>query len=375
MVLLGAGASVEAGIPAAVQLTETLINYFRAHSRTGRVLRYVYGGLMLGKGARGEDPLKGINVEDLIEAVHLLARRKTLQIAPFIALWNEGVTAFQEQDAKHTLMDVLRNVIDTIDAPNAGGERAMKELALNHALDGLESHESQDFAYARNSVVRALIELLWVEEASRVGYLQPLVAQGKDDVLTIASLNYDNTIELACADAGIPCSTGLDRWNNLEGFPAPTTGVDLLKLHGSVTWAKIRKDRVRTAEAPMPRTLVQEQARASIQRGYEPAVIFGAGNKLTAEGPFLELLLAFRERLEAYDELVVIGYSFSDDHINDALWRWINRRVVRRLHVIDFEEDKTVVPFKRLFKKMGDRYTCQVDGAGAGIKEIFAVKG
>lgn len=375
MVLLGAGASVEAGIPAAVQLTETLINYFRAYSRTGQVLRYVYGGLMLGKGTRGEDPLLGINVEDLIEAVNLLARRKSLQIAPFIALWNEGVTAFQEEDAKEALLRALREVAEITQTPDEGGARTMKATSLDHTIDSIASHRSQDFLYAKQSVVRALIEFLWVEDAGRVAYLEPLVAQGRTRPFTIASLNYDNTVELACAASGIACSTGLDRWNKLEGFVAPETGIDLLKLHGSVTWEKTRKEYARSAEAPMPRTLVREQLRDAIHRGYEPAVIFGGGNKLTAEGPFLELLLAFRERLEHYDELVVIGYSFADEHINDALWRWINRRITRRLHVIDFSRDKSFVPFRRLFEEMGDRYTYHIDGAAAGIQAVFGEGG
>lgn len=371
MVLLGAGASVEAGIPAAVQLTETLINYFRAYSRTGQVLRYVYGGLMLGKGARGEDPLLGINVEDLIEAVNLLARRKSLQIAPFIALWNEGVTAFQEEDAREALLRVLREVAAITQTPDHGGARTMKAMSLDNTIDNIAARQSQDFLFAAQSVVRALIELLWVEDSSRVAYLQPLVAQGRKHPFTIASLNYDNTVELACTAAGVACTTGLDRWNKLEGFSEPETGIDLLKLHGSVTWEKTRKDYVRSAETPMPRTLVKEQSRDAIHRGYEPAVIFGGGNKLTAEGPFLELLLAFRERLAQYDELVVIGYSFADEHINDALWRWINRRTTRRLHVIDYAEDASFVPFKHLFEEMGDRYTCRTDGAAAGIQAVF----
>jgi hypothetical protein len=39
-----------------------------------------------------------------------------------------------------------------------------------------------------------------------------------------------------------------------------------------------------------------------------PAVIFGQRNKLTAEGPFLDLLRAFREELSRSTSLTVVGY-------------------------------------------------------------------
>lgn len=371
MVLLGAGASVEAGIPASVNLTETLISRFRLHSRSGEVLRFVYGGLMLGKGTRGEDPLQGINVEDLIEAISQLANRKKLQIAPFIALWNQGVTSFQEADAREALMNAFREIADVSNARAQGGERMSKMLSLDHTLDSLADPGAHDFLFTKQSVIRELIYLLWIEDASKVSYFEPLLAQGKTQPLTIASLNYDNTIELACDSLGIPCSTGLKAWNDLKGFTQPAKGIELLKLHGSVTWEKSNNWYRRSIEVPMPRIQIKEKPRDAVHRGYEPAVIFGSGNKLTAEGPFLELLLTFRERLDKCREMIVIGYSFSDEHINDAIWRWLNRDPAHTLRVIDYAEDKDVVPFKNMFTYLEDRYTFHLDGAGAGIAEVF----
>lgn len=372
MVLLGAGASVEAGVPAAVKLTETLIRYFHPHSRTQQVLRYVYGGLMLGKGARGEDPLKGINVEDLVEAIGQLANRKKLQLAPFVALWNEGVTAFQEEDTMDMLTKAFQEIIDITRTSMDGDERRFKSLSFDATLHTLSARQSRDFMFAKESVIKALLHLLWLEDAEKVAYFEPMLRQGKESCFTIATLNYDNTIELACQALDIPFSTGLDQWSAFKGFPPPENGIDLLKLHGSVTWEKkSRRWAEPTAEQPMPFVQVREQTKDSTRRGSEPAVIFGAGNKLTAEGPFLELLMAFRERLEQHEELVVIGYSFADDHINDAIWRWLNRDQARVIRVIDYSDDKSYDPFKNLFHYLEDRYSCMVDGAGAGIKEIW----
>ena len=369
MVLLGAGASVEAGIPAAFGLTDKVIRHFGLNTRTGRVLRYVYGGLMLGKGKRGEDPLEGINVEDMVEAITQLANRGELQIAPFIALWNEGVTAFQENDSHQTLMKAFRELAEMTQL--SGVERSMQGLSLDYTLQNVMGSPGQDFQHAKDSVIRELIEMLWLEDTDQVDYFSPLVELGRDDKFTIATLNYDNTIELACQASGISCETGLEAWNNLEGFPEPEKGIDLLKLHGSVTWRKIGGKYNRSEEVPLPRVQIEKQEKGASRRGYNPAIIFGAGNKLTAEGPFLELLLAFRERLDKCTELIVIGYSFGDDHINDALWRWLNRSKSHKVTVVDYAEDKSVTPFSSIFHYMMDRYTFHLDGAAAGIKKLF----
>jgi predicted CoA-binding protein len=54
-------------------------------------------------------------------------------------------------------------------------------------------------------------------------------------------------------------------------------------------------------------------------------VIFGHRNKLTAEGPFLDLLKQFDEQLQQTDILTVIGYSFRDPHINFYISKYLNQ--------------------------------------------------
>jgi len=56
--------------------------------------------------------------------------------------------------------------------------------------------------------------------------------------------------------------------------------------------------------------------------GDTPGVIFGAGNKLRPDGPYLDLYSEFRAALAEARQVVVIGYSFRDAHVNEALRRW-----------------------------------------------------
>lgn len=66
----------------------------------------------------------------------------------------------------------------------------------------------------------------------------------------------------------------------------------------------------------------------------EPALIFGGQNKLTASGPFLDLLMEFRDRLFEARELVVIGYSFSDQHINALIEEWVASRPESKVTIV-----------------------------------------
>jgi len=95
MLLLGAGASVEAGVPDAYDMTHELSDFFRrnpASDKHGHVISFVIGGLLFQQGVNGKDPLKeGVNVEDLFNAVQLLAERNTLEAAPFVGSWHSMV--------------------------------------------------------------------------------------------------------------------------------------------------------------------------------------------------------------------------------------------------------------------------------------------
>ena len=60
------------------------------------------------------------------------------------------------------------------------------------------------------------------------------------------------------------------------------------------------------------------------RRKIEPAIVFGDENKLTAEGPVLEMFIRFRNDLRKASRLTIVGYSFRDAHINAELTAFVN---------------------------------------------------
>jgi len=106
-----------------------------------------------------------------------------------------------------------------------------------------------------------------------------------------------------------------------EHIEFPESGVRLVKLHGSIDWWWVRYRRA--FGLPQVRRLADGTLSDKWRMTkLNPALIFGQGNKLTVEGPFLELLNFFHRDLEKHDQLIIVGYSFRDPHINHYLFPW-----------------------------------------------------
>lgn len=360
-VLLGAGASVEAGIPTTLEMTQRIADGFRAVSPAGTetaIISFVLGGLLFQKGIRGEDPYSGVDVEELFAAVQLLGQRETLPAAAFVGSWHSMVDQLDRlRGSSYQLRDFTRKMTEVIvkqleaSLPPAFGTRSGNAIsvpmlrdwlrraarkstrtpfgfdqAFSKAIDAVQPRAAQGqvFDNVANSMIDALRELVWIEDATEVTYLKPLyeLAQQQGG-LVISTLNYDNAVELLCESNGVECRTGINEWSRAGRFPLEADAVTLLKLHGSIDWVLEPPDI--GPESSMPHAKVRKAAEEDYEIGYRPAVVFGQGSKLTAEGPYLDLLHAFRESLGQASSLIVVGYSFRDAHVNEYITQWLNQ--------------------------------------------------
>src|SRR5437899_11494616 len=162
MVLLGAGASVPAGIPTSVEMVQELNAWFgRTQGRPDEAQLF----LAVTERFRNSSAKK-VNIEEIYAAISLLAHRKQSLLFPFVERW----ASFVETISQHVFTETL--------------------LAIR----------------------------LMLAQACRVGYPQKtkylldLAEQGREEAFTIATLNYDNTIELACEQARIPVDTKMEHW-------------------------------------------------------------------------------------------------------------------------------------------------------------------
>ena len=262
LVLLGAGASAEAGLPTAIGLDEML-----AQARL-----QLYGRL--------REPF-GRDVERIVQVLELLASSSPLSVG----LANLGMLQpLEDQGAQ------------TRDVPTHA-EREVAEIKL---------------------IIRSNF---WLPDdemsAERCAYLRPLLDAQTGG--SVATLNYDNVLDrtghLLDLGAGWPD-------DEIDVGYQHRFRVRVLPLHGYLGW-ELRQDPSQQLTKVV--RAGSHQNPADVSYPYEPAIVFGASNKLRHFGPFLRLLEAFRQDLQQARTVVTIGYSWRDPHINDMLRTWAAR--------------------------------------------------
>lgn len=283
VVLLGAGASVDAGLPTSLEL----------HEQLTKTLPQLYSNLAKLVFAEGEDidPERLFRVLEFLHVVETGGRpydRRPVTDSPDVARlvksWDSSIEEYLEYQK------------DTVRGGSTG-----------RVIDGLWKALADIF----------LIPMLIGER--QLGYLLQLVSAMRGQ--TIVTLNYDNAIEVAMSQAFAFSLDDDPRPRPTQPWFESNRSLRLIRLHGSLQWRRER----RTGDV---RVLSSDEV-ANFTRdgvadwdGDTPGVIFGGGNKLRPDGPYLDLYYEFRAALAEARQVVVIGYSFRDAHVNEALRRW-----------------------------------------------------
>lgn len=331
VVLLGAGASAEADVPTTFKMTRRLVDAVAGGypgSQTAQALNFVCGALVLHDSAQGRSPYEALDVERVFAAVGLLAQRRELEVTPFVSSWQPAVDAWDAPPLP-SLFD--RRFLEKLGSPAADASR--NELVkLVRAATG--KGDGRVYERLTADMVRHLVHLIAVQPKS-TGYLIPLLRSGQTlGPLTIATLNYDRSIELAAQAEDILVHTGLTEWTKTKTWNWPKRGVRLLKLHGSIDWRWER-----SPNTPL-RNITVEQTEDPQDDRRPPAIVFGARGKLQVQGPFLSLLSEFELQLGLTDRLIVIGYPFRDQHVNEVIRRWVVDGDAREITIVDPEPSR-----------------------------------
>lgn len=170
----------------------------------------------------------------------------------------------------------------------------------------------------KSKIVETIIDD-WIESPTHANFLRCICRTRSKDVRDIFTLNYDTVIE-----------STLDhlRFHYIDGFRGSRNGwfdplvfdedpvsdpyFRIYKLHGSINWCRESSGHVR-------RTIVS--ATIPIK---DPVVVYPSEQKYlqTQFGIYETLMERFRKRLQVRNSnnyLVTIGYSFNDEHINEAI--------------------------------------------------------
>lgn len=164
----------------------------------------------------------------------------------------------------------------------------------------------------------------------RIRYLQPLLSFVKEfRPLDVISVNYDTCIEQFCNVHKLAYQDGFDVHWNPKTFTTEHTDIRLYKLHGSVMW--YQSDRGGYIKLPV----MTEASKIQLITGEKAEnLMLYPMQKWDYAEPLLELLVHIKQLLESEKckFLIVVGYSFRDDHIKRILWDAARKN--RGLHLI-----------------------------------------
>lgn len=333
VVLLGAGASAEAGVPTTRQMTERLVgevqnDHQAQYDGSADALNYVVGASIAHATAQGVGVFESLDVEQLFSAVQLLAERRTLEVAPFVGSWRVEVERFDRQRWPSRLgSDLSKSLVQ-------GDDNKVEDLLRTAIQSELGGGDGKVFRALLEYMTSALRRVVHIEKSEAVSYLHPIVLLARKSQLTVATLNYDRALEMACEANGVSCSTAIESWSESGRLACPTSDVYLLKLHGSIDWWIKTIHPGHSPNGSLPQTEVGFSS-DPLEDRRPPAIVFGQRGKLRTEGPFLKILAEFEEALTKTRELVVVGYSFRDEHVNELIRRWLNSDMARHITVID----------------------------------------
>ncbi|MDE2826816.1 MAG: SIR2 family protein [Bacteroidota bacterium] len=291
IIFLGAGASVEAGIPDSQdmlrQIEKKICSEDENWSRHRDLYRYIRSSVFYADGLEGKwGNDVHFNIERLVNVLDELIKKERHTLYPFVGAWNPKLL----------------------------------EVAGNEGFDQVRE--------LKKKILNVLIkQWLPLQEVEKADYYSGLLQfQGEYQYpLRIFSLNYDLCVEKVCGINRVQRGF-IDRtwdWRQFDETSDDPPPLMLYKLHGSVDWFFAEDHRVMFSDSV---SLIQDD---------EIALIFGTSYKLQYVDPFLFLAYELRRwSLDATRAIVCIGYGFNDKHINGILGQSLRSDSKRRLLVV-----------------------------------------
>ena len=336
IVLLGAGSSVEAGIPDSHKMAQDIEDLVSADmSNEWRDFRDLYrlikSSIFFSDGLHGTFGNEvSYNIERLVNILDELDQKEGHTLFPFVGAWSPKLQQVAGDGFKR-----IRHFRDMI-----VGHLRNQWLALPDWRSG--------------SYYQGLLE--FQEE-----YQYPL---------RVFSLNYDLCLEEICRSNRVGCERGFSKpdrlwdWRLFDQRLDDSIHILLYKLHGSMDWEVQPDGKVSYVDSP-----------SSISHD-NVAMIFGTSYKLQYVDPFLFLAYELRRwTLDSARLIVTIGYGFGDNHINGILRQALRQHPERILLAVvaPGSADRVVERREEISKKLKvDIEQVRVDDSGE--REFLATK-
>lgn len=269
---LGAGASIEAGIP-------------DTH-------KFIYG-------KENENGIQGF-----LEWLRERNKEKELKIL-------EIILARLKQRSDCPIIDV-ELVLGTLNALN---NKEKYDLIYFYDQETFKFVSEDEIEVLRilESDLKEFIRKKVVVNKDKINYLKPLIEF--QEPINIFSVNYDTCIEMLCIQHKLTYTDGFDLYWNPELFEKEFD-VKLFKLHGSIMWYLTDYGNYVKLPIKLPIETIGEY-RFPLYSGEiaSPFILYPIGRKWEYTEPVGYLTNKLQKFLKSAELCIVVGYSFRDDDI------------------------------------------------------------
>ncbi|ASK89760.1 SIR2 family protein [Sphingorhabdus sp. SMR4y] len=332
VILLGAGASMDAGLPDALGLTEVV--YDELHKPEYGSQRILFGYVISKLQARqvlsGGSPFNKVNIEDAYDAILRLLSRNSDPLSEFVYSWDPILDHIKPKFNEKKFMKGIIEAIQDQSRNRSHGLVHVNQHRLHEAAKSISEAVNSDKNIDDSSQTAAMYIDILVKILSNpphsIKYLDKLVSWSDRRNAIVGTLNYDMLVENSCVSNNCTWDYGLDEWSSRQFVGFKKQSINLIKLHGSINWSGTLDDII-VHDTP-PEISKWHRSNASMIFG-------GQDGKLRVDGPFLNLRYEFEKSLNKSNRLIIIGYSFSDAHINSILRRWVASRNKAKMIIVN----------------------------------------
>ena len=279
--LLGAGASYDAGIPISSQMVTRIEELLEKDDwKTYKELyHYLKASINYSDGILGNFN-EGFNVERLLIVISEIEKRDKNIMYPFIGAWNIR------------LLDLAGNNFENITKFQKLIRRQLNDWVR------IKNYESADYYQSFASL------------STDIGQL-----------MKVFTLNYDLCFERIVGKQKLietGFNNGTKDWHHSNFEETADKHFFLYKLHGSIDWYTETDNSTKLFISADP-----------VEK---PELIFGIQHKMTSVDPYFYYSSKLREAcLNEARLIVVIGYSFSDEYVNNILGQALKSKPSLRL--------------------------------------------
>ncbi len=236
VLLLGAGASIDAGLFDTNRLTREIYKILarEPYKAPAQVFGYVVAKILARKVRQGASPFDEVNVEEAYDGVERLIYRDRDIASEFVSSWDPFLDALRPAFDKNSFIGNLQSALSLDYRRSFSGQASLQfdQFKMRQAAEEIETAIAPSAFAGQATILPHLISALLQcleHDPQKLDYMNRVMQYVRDSGAVVGSLNYDLIVESALSNSGSSYNYGLSSWNErkLVSFAGSRADVNL----------------------------------------------------------------------------------------------------------------------------------------------------